>query len=109
MRQLIKMMPRRSYQNVADAAASERLVDEVVERYVDWREASAAADHAYVQWSNAPASGREGTFAAYAVALDQEEMAAGLYRTVLERLRKLFPHGRYDWHSAGHEPPIQTS
>jgi hypothetical protein len=79
------MMPPRSYQNVADAAASERLVDEVVERYVDWREASAAADHAYVQWSNAPASGREPKFAAYTVALDQEELAAAIYRTVLER------------------------
>jgi hypothetical protein len=109
MRQLIKMMPPRSYQSVADAAASERLVDEVVERYVDWREASAAADHAYVQWCNAPAAGREETFTAYTVALDEEEMAAGLYRTVLERLRKVFPDGRYDWQSAGHEPPIQTS
>jgi hypothetical protein len=95
------MIPPRSYQNAAEASASERLVDEVVERYVDWREASAAADHAYVQWSNASPSGREPSFAAYTVALDQEELAAALYRTVLERLRKVFPHSR---HLASAEP-----
>jgi hypothetical protein len=63
-----------------------RLVDEVIERYVDWREACAAVRHTYSQWSRASADERPLSFAAYRAALDQEESAATLYGVVVSRV-----------------------
>jgi hypothetical protein len=64
----------------------QRLVDEAIERYVDWREACAAVRHAYEQWVRAPKHERPLSFAAYRAALDQEEAAATLYGAVVNRI-----------------------
>jgi hypothetical protein len=63
-----------------------RLVDEAIERYVDWREACAAVRDAYELWTRAPAHERPLSFAAYRAALDQEEAAATVYGAVVNRI-----------------------
>jgi hypothetical protein len=72
--------------NKANKSLPERLVDEAIERYVDWREACAAVRHTYEQWLRAPADERQRSFAAYGAALDQEESAATLYGAVVKRI-----------------------
>jgi hypothetical protein len=67
-------------------SAPDRLVDDVIERYVDWREAAVAADLAYGAWAQAPAAEGAGLFDAYCAALDHEEAAARLYRLAIDRL-----------------------
>jgi acyl-CoA reductase-like NAD-dependent aldehyde dehydrogenase len=71
-------------QNTTNKSLRERLVDEAIERYVDWRHACAAVSDTYQQWSRAPAKERALLFAAYRAALDQEESAATLYGSVLD-------------------------
>jgi hypothetical protein len=63
-----------------------RLAEEAIERYVDWREESATVGEAYGHWSTASDAEGALAFAAYRAALDREEVAATLYRTVLDRL-----------------------
>ncbi len=62
-----------------------QLVDAVVERYVTWREQNIAVDTAYANWTRAPTSDRQTTFAAYLAALDREEHAAAAYERILEQ------------------------
>jgi hypothetical protein len=63
-----------------------RMVDEAIERYVDWREACAGVSAAYVRFSKASAPDRSLSFAAYNAALDREASAAMWYRGVLARI-----------------------
>jgi hypothetical protein len=65
--------------NRAKRARHSRVVDELVERYVDWREASAAVHQAYRWWSNASPREAAVRYAVYCAALDLEECAANLY------------------------------
>jgi hypothetical protein len=59
-------------------------VDEFVESYVCWREASAAVKDAYEHWTGAYGEDRALAFAAYRAALDGEELAALTYRECAE-------------------------
>lgn len=68
--------------------APDRLVDDVIERYVDWREAAVAADLAYGTWAQAPTCAGAGLFDAYCAALDHEEAAARWYRLAIDRLAR---------------------
>lgn len=54
-------------------------VDEMLSRYVDWREHAAATKDAYRQWSRAARAETNRRLAAYLAALDLEESAAGAY------------------------------
>jgi hypothetical protein len=63
------------------------LIDEAMERYVEWREESAGVDDAYANWTNAPTEEPDLPFAAYSAALDREQSAATVYGRALERLR----------------------
>src|SRR5258705_10084076 len=51
------------------------LIDEVMERYVEWREECATVYDAYANWSNAPMEETDLPFAAYTAALDREPSA----------------------------------
>ena len=66
--------------------ARERLADEVVETYVCWREASAAVDRTYTDWSCAARGDRRLAHAAHGAALDREESAARAHREAIERI-----------------------
>jgi hypothetical protein len=64
------------------------LIDEAMDRYVEWREECMAVDEAYARWSSAPPEDAELPFSAYGAALDREQSAAGLYRRAVDRLRR---------------------
>jgi hypothetical protein len=63
-----------------------RLVDEALERYIDWREACRAVTAAYGHWSGGAREERPLLFAAYTAALDREELAASRYSGVISQI-----------------------
>jgi hypothetical protein len=69
-----------------------RLVDEMLDRYVEWREDAAAVSAAYGGWSGAPAREKGWRFSVYMAALEQEESAATSYAAVVEELDRWLRH-----------------
>lgn len=63
-----------------------RLVDEMLDRYVEWREDADAVRAAYGGWSGAPAREKAWRFSVYMAALEQEESAATSYASVVGEL-----------------------
>lgn len=71
------------------------LVDETIERYVDWRTDCRAVQSWYQRWCGACVRERAGVFASYVAALDSEARSANHYARVLERYtRHLWPEPR---------------
>jgi hypothetical protein len=64
------------------------LIDEAMDRYVEWREECLAVGRAYASWLNALPDEGELPFAAYRAALDREQSAAVVYRGALGRLER---------------------
>ena len=64
------------------------LIDDAMDRYVDWREECLAVDDAYANWLNAPRGEGELPFAAYGAALDREQSAAAVYGHAILRLER---------------------
>lgn len=64
------------------------LVDRVLVRYVEWREASRAVADTYRRWCVAQRCDGAPRFAAYIAALDQEETAAGTYAESIRELER---------------------
>jgi hypothetical protein len=69
-----------------DARHTPALIDAVLERYLDWRQASREVDHAYDAWHTVDRKERERAYADYRDALDTEERAAEAYRVLIERV-----------------------
>jgi hypothetical protein len=68
-----------------DMLSRERLVDQLVEAYVGWREACARVDDAYRFWAiDTGACGRI-AFGSYVAALDAEERSAEVYAGLVRR------------------------
>jgi hypothetical protein len=63
-----------------------RLVDEMLDRYVDWREDAIAVTECYRRWSGAPRGEKAWRFCVYLAALEQEESAAKSYAAVVGEL-----------------------
>jgi hypothetical protein len=63
-----------------------RLVDEMLDRYVEWREDATAVAECYRRWSGAPAREEAWRFSVYMAALEQEESAADTYAAVIAEL-----------------------
>ena len=61
------------------------LIDEVMDRYLDWREQCVALRKAYERWSNRTVSDQRWAFEAYRAALDLEEHASYVYADWLNR------------------------
>lgn len=72
-----------------NALRRQRLVDELVEAYVDWREACARVNDAYRSRVSESAPWDGGTFGLYMAALDAEEQAAEDYARLVRRAAKL--------------------
>jgi hypothetical protein len=64
----------------------QRLVDEALLAYVEWREESAVVWAAYGRWARASTDDSRGAHAAYRAALDREEAAAQVYASLVERV-----------------------
>jgi hypothetical protein len=69
----------------------ERLVYEVIEAAVDWRDECAEVWGAYARWASAPVADAAAAFSAYRAALDQEECASQAYADLLQRLLAMAP------------------
>jgi hypothetical protein len=68
-----------------------RLVDDLVDAYVAWREECRAVEDAYRGWVRAAAADSTFAFAAYRMALDREELASGVYADLVARVSRLIP------------------
>jgi hypothetical protein len=74
----------------------QRLVDDAVYAYVEWREESATVWAAYDRWAGAAAEQAGGAHAAYRAALDREEAAAQVYASLVERVSGVLKPGIED-------------
>ena len=74
---------------VTSEATRSELVDQAMERYVEWREECGAVEDAYAKWSKATPEAAELPFAAYSAALDREQSAAAVYRRAIDRLAEV--------------------
>jgi hypothetical protein len=66
-----------------------RLVDKLVEAYVDWRETCARVNDAYRFWASEAGPRGRVAFGLYMAALDAEEQAAEVYAGFVRRADKL--------------------
>jgi hypothetical protein len=66
-----------------------RLVDEMIDGYVDWRQTCHLVEDAYHSWSTAGRARAPVTFGLYSVALDREERAAEVYADLVQRVGHL--------------------
>jgi hypothetical protein len=83
-------MSRRLFQRRQfDQSPREQLIDEAFARYLDWLAESEAVNAAYGVWSRATRTEGALPFAAYAAALDREERAATVYRSVIDQVEQL--------------------
>jgi hypothetical protein len=73
-----------------------RLTDRLLETYCSWREACVAVRVAYERFATAGAAKRSLAFAAYAAALDREEIAAREYAAGVQRLTNSAANTRAD-------------
>jgi hypothetical protein len=80
------MSPRIFQRSSPSKTVRNRLLDQAIQRYCDWRQASAGVYEAYGNWLRAPAAEAALSFAAYGAALDREERAAARYSSVIDRL-----------------------
>jgi hypothetical protein len=80
-----------SEQHPADVAVRSRpsIIDEFLESYVLWREASDDVRTAHEHWHMCARHRRQLAFERYRAALDWEEHAARIYSDWTERLRAL--------------------
>lgn len=68
-----------------DLLSRERLVDRLIEAYVDWRQACARVDDAYRFWESEAGTGGRVAFGLYVAALDAEERSAEEYAVLVRR------------------------
>jgi hypothetical protein len=64
-------------------------LDEMLERYISWREECDAVRMAYQQWADSGRRERKLAYAGYLAALDREERAARTYAGHVERVRRI--------------------
>jgi hypothetical protein len=76
---------------VTDSASAfgQRAIDEMLERYISWREECASVRMAYQQWANSDRHERALAYAEYLAALDREERATRIYAGHIERVRRI--------------------
>ena len=81
----------------------ERLVDELVEAYVDWRETCARVNDAYRSWASRTRSlVAEPRLGLYMAALDAEERTAEVYAGLVRRADEL------PWSEDPPDEPLRT-
>jgi hypothetical protein len=66
------------------------IIDELMDIYLQWREAAVEVGGAYERWSVALGSDRALAFAAYLASLEREEQAADCYRGCADRATALW-------------------
>jgi hypothetical protein len=64
----------------------QRLVDDMVDAYVQWGDECAAVQSAYDLWSHAAADDEDLAFGAYEAALDEEERSSQTYADLVKQV-----------------------
>jgi hypothetical protein len=67
------------------------LVDELVDRYLCWREECVSVQSSYDNWIRAAAGEQGLAYSAHVAALDREERAAVIYQRCAELITRSFP------------------
>jgi hypothetical protein len=67
------------------------LIDELMDMYVEWREACIALRRAYERWSSVRVAERKLAFASYQAALDWEERASVVYADRVDQVVRELP------------------
>jgi hypothetical protein len=80
------------------------VVDDLLERYVDWRESATAVADAYARWSFASRPERAVRFAAYTATLDHEEKTAAAFAEAVTDVERWLERGA----GRGHERPTTS-
>jgi hypothetical protein len=70
------------------SSVDEQLVDEMLESYIKWREASARVQATYERWEAASGDHRADAFGKYLAALDDEERGATNYARLVDGVGK---------------------
>lgn len=63
-----------------------RLVDKMIDAYVDWRETCGQVHHASCCWQRSTGHVAGASYAAYSAALDREQRAAEVYEVLVRRV-----------------------
>ncbi|HEY2437107.1 MAG TPA: hypothetical protein VGH93_07985 [Solirubrobacteraceae bacterium] len=71
-----------------------RLVDKMIDAYVDWRDACLAVNDAYREWASDTGVGAAAAFRRYLNALDNEEFAADGYARLVRRVGRVVADDR---------------
>jgi hypothetical protein len=74
----------------SNIALGRRAIDELLARYIAWREECHTVQLAYQQCAGDDRSERERAYAGYLAALDREERAACAYADHVDRVRRLY-------------------
>lgn len=74
------MLRRQRQLPIRRSAITGAVVDELLDRYVDWREEAASAQCAYADWRDAEWHDRRGAFMGYATAIEREDRASRAYK-----------------------------
>jgi hypothetical protein len=74
---------------IVGTLSRERLIDELIEAYVGWREACVRVRDAYRLWAGDTGADSGLAFGAYRAALDEEQHAAEIYARFVRRAEKL--------------------
>jgi hypothetical protein len=69
--------------------SQKRLVDRLIDAYVNWREACLRVSDAYSSWAGEVGLGATSAFTRYMSALDHEERAAEVYAGLVRRAGQL--------------------
>jgi hypothetical protein len=64
-------------------------IDEMLERYISWREECCAVRTAYQRWADSGPRERGLAYAGYVAALGREERAAHTYAANVQRIRRI--------------------
>jgi hypothetical protein len=80
--------PHHTAAPTAEQGTGGDLVDQMMARYVAWREDAAAARDEYNRWCSAPADQEKWLFAVYRTALNREEASAGRYSRLVAEVER---------------------
>lgn len=81
--------------DIASARWIDHLVDQLLERYVAWREESRTVQLAYELWADAVREERKLAYAGYLAALDREQQAARVYAQRIEWVTRIHTSSPY--------------
>ena len=84
-----------------------QLIDELMDVYVEWREACIALRKAYERWSSVRVAERKLAYAAYGAALDFEERASAVYADRVSQAARELPGARQPEARLAHEAPVR--